>query len=70
MGAVASQTFQMRTASNGMLEFCIGRSKGSYQGQLSRRSYWLQVHSSEPAKEIKIEGETIDHVPDEVEGFE
>ncbi|CAL1166590.1 unnamed protein product [Cladocopium goreaui] len=65
MGAVASQTFQMRTASNGMLEFCIGRSKGSYQGQLSRRSYWLQVHSSEPAKEIKIEGETIDHVPDE-----
>ena len=25
----------------------------------------LQVHSSEPAKEIKIEGETIDHVPDE-----
>ena len=24
----------------------------------------LQVHSSEPAKEIKIEGERIDHVPD------
>jgi len=65
LGAVATQTFRMQTAANGTLHFCIGRSVGSYHGQLSRRSYLLQVHSAEPASDIKIEGSRMVRVAPE-----
>eukprot|EP00913_Durusdinium_trenchii_P013045 g12245.t1 len=43
-GHFATQLFEL-SSSAGRIKFCIGASKGSYDGKLSARSYWLQVHA-------------------------
>eukprot|EP00913_Durusdinium_trenchii_P009255 g8698.t2 len=62
-GAVATQIFEMRRASNGSLEVCIGPSIGAYAGKISSRSYRLQVHLPRlGANAVKMDGR---HLPSE-----